>query len=96
MSIENHVEDIIDKNLEEDTKLPHEILENIENRTAIAAIDALMEGEYIALYWIISTKDNAIETMGEIKSTKWNTRLILAGEGLGLLALIKYIINNTR
>ena len=34
--------------------------------------------------------------MGGIKSTKWNTGLIPAGKGLGLLALIKHIINNTR
>ena len=96
LSIENHTEDIVDNNLEEDAEWLHKILENIENRTAVAALDTLMEGEYIVSHWIISIKDNAVETMGRIKLTKWNTGLILAGEGLGLLALIKHIINNTR
>ena len=71
------------------------ILEHIKNKIAIAATDVAMEGEYLATAWIISTKGNEDECTDSIESTEWNEGIIPAGEGIGLLELIKIIVKNT-
>ena len=67
------------------------ILEYIRNRVAIAATDAAMEGNYMATRWIISTKNNEEDVVGGVQTTEWNDGQIPAGEGLGMLKLIKNI-----
>ena len=42
------------------------ILEHIRNRVAVAATDAAMEGNYMAMRWIISTKNNKEDIVGGV------------------------------
>ena len=71
-------------------------MENIRNRTAIAATDAAMDENYLATYWIVTTKQNKVELDGGVETTKWGNGMIAAGEGIGLLDLIKNIVTNTK
>ena len=71
------------------------MLEYIQNKTAVAATYAAMEGEYLATVWIISKKRNEEEHIGGVESTKWNEGMIPARESIGLLELIKTIVKNT-
>ena len=92
VSIEEYLEN--EEDTEEDTqRFPVQIEEAIRNGTAVAATDAAMIENYIATHWIVTTKDNDVETVGGIRSTKWNNGMISAGEGVGLLGLIKRIVN---
>ena len=70
-----------------------QIEEAIRNGTAVAAIDAAMVENYIATHWIVTTRGNEVEITGNMRLTKWRNGMILAGEGIGLLGLIKYIVN---
>ena len=72
------------------------IIENIRTNTAIAATDAAMDGSYIATHWIITTTQQTEKYEGGVKSTKWRSGMIAAGEGIGLLELITKIVKNTR
>ena len=90
------------KDYEENTQSVQEsnfdehLLENIRNRTAIAATDAAMDENYLATYWIVTTKQNEVELDGGVETTKWGNGMIAAGEGIGLLDLIKNIVTNTK
>lgn len=75
---------------------PSIILDQIQSKVAVAATDAAMEENYIATHWIISTKDNEVEHSGGVRSTEWNVGLIPAGEGIGLLELVKNVNKNTK
>ena len=77
------------------SKYSEMILEHIRNRVAIVATDAAMEGNYIAMQWIISTKNNEEDVVRGVQTTEWNNGQIPAGEGLGMLDLIKNISKNT-
>ena len=46
------------------------ILEYIRNRVAVAATDAVIEGNYMATRWIISTKNNEEDVVGGVQTTE--------------------------
>ena len=72
------------------------IIEQIRQKVAVAATDAAMEGNYMVTHWVVSTENNNEEWIGGIQNTQWSDGLIPAGEGLGLLDLIKNINNNVK
>ena len=72
------------------------ILEYIRNRVAVAATDAAMKENYMAMRWIISTKNNEEDIVRGVQTTEQNDGQIPAGEGLGMLDLIKNISKNTK
>ena len=45
-------------------------MNEIINRTGVAATDTVIDGDYIAIYWIISTRNNKTEVIGGIASTR--------------------------
>ena len=94
ISIEKMEDDTFENDSEHE--IPEEILQSIRNRTAVAATDASMKGINLATHWILTNKTNTIEITGGIHSAKWSDGQIPAGEGLGLLALIKFVTNNTK
>ena len=77
-------------------KYPAEIEIAIQNRSALAATDASMNGKYIATHWIITTNINDKEISGGVQSNKWNDKMIPAGEGIGLLSLLRDINIKTK
>jgi len=50
-----------------------------------------MVGNYLANHWIVSTKKNETIIFRGLESSQWNEGIIPAGEGIGLLVLIKKI-----
>ena len=58
-------------NEEQESEYLAMIIEQIQNRTVVAATDAVMEGNYITTHWIVTIKNNEEEIIGGVKSTKW-------------------------
>ena len=56
VSIEEYAVEEDEENQVNDHSFPNQIIEEIKNRTAVAASDTAMVGEYIAAHWIVSIK----------------------------------------
>jgi len=68
----------------------------IIERKAVAATDASMLGNMMATHWIITTLAQDAEIEGGIESKKWAEGLVPVGEAIGLLDLIKQIVQKTK
>jgi len=96
LSKEEHTEGGNNEDAENEIPFPQAIVDDIVNKTAVAATDAAIAGQYIATHWIVSTKQNEVEIEGGIVSSRWREGLIPSGEGIGLLDLIKHVVKATK
>ena len=74
ITIYNVQESIIENeqaNEEQESEYSAMMIEQIQNRIAVVATDAAMKENYIAIHWIVTTKNNKEEITGGVKSTKW-------------------------
>ena len=72
ISIIDHTELQINERLQVNESvedLPQEILDAIQNRTAVAATDSSIDGNCLAMYWTITTMENNIHVEGGVEST---------------------------
>ena len=59
-------------------------------------MDAAMDGNVVAAQQILITNKNREEISGGVQSKKWDEGMLLAGEGLGVLDLVKSAQNILR
>ena len=76
--------------------LPQEIQNAIINHRAVAASDSSIKDNLMATHWIISTLDQDNEIEGGVESRQWGDGLIAAGEAIGVLDLVKYIVQRSK
>ena len=61
---------IIDE-VNEENYYPAEIEYAILNQRSVAAVDVLVEENYMVTFWIITTLENQVWNIGSISSSKW-------------------------
>jgi len=58
----------------------------------VAASDALIYGNIMATYWVLTILNNNTREIGGVHSISWEEGMIPADEGLGILDLVEIII----
>jgi len=57
--------------IENEQQFPNEIEDAIRNGKAVAAVDASVDERYMVAWWVITTMDEQVKSMGYISSSKW-------------------------
>ena len=73
-----------------------EIQKAIMNQCAVAASGISIEDNLLSIHWVIISLGNSTRIEGGVESKNWKDSMIPAGESIGTLDLVWYIIRRCK
>ena len=93
---ESEIEQLANDNQTDNSQhFPEDVEEAIRKGTALAAVDASIDENYMAAWWIITDVEENFKETGQISSSKWGSGQTPVAEGVGVLNLIAEIRRRT-